>query len=134
MARRERTVTINCGHKPCGDTIFYCYSSQREYAEIMQGQKRSPYFCARHKDPAANLRPGNEAARHVLVATRLKSLRQRMWPDADPWRPGLYWVPEGGRSGSGLIHGPGFTAYAADFPEGTRLVVTTRIEMPQEAE
>ena len=31
---------------------------------------------------------------------------------------------------NGIARGPGFTAFAQDFPIGTRLVVTARIEMP----
>ncbi|MFK5282653.1 hypothetical protein ACI3PL_24120, partial [Lacticaseibacillus paracasei] len=38
---------------------------------------------------------------------------------------GMYWD-----SGSEFAHGPGFKAWAADFPEGTRLIVTVRIETP----
>jgi hypothetical protein len=31
---------------------------------------------------------------------------------------------------SGFVYGPGFKAFADDFPEGTQLVVTARIVMP----
>lgn len=44
---------------------------------------------------------------------------------------GYYWGPAGGRTGtSGLVSGPGFRADAADFPPGTRLTVTARLELP----
>jgi hypothetical protein len=43
----------------------------------------------------------------------------------------LFWFPEGGpRTGSGFQHGPGFRAFANDFPVGTRLIVTARLELP----
>lgn len=44
---------------------------------------------------------------------------------------GHYWGPAGARTGhSGLVAGPGFRADASDFPPGTRLTVTARLELP----
>ncbi|MBW5285984.1 hypothetical protein [Burkholderia gladioli] len=31
------------------------------------------------------------------------------------------------------VSGPGFLAYAADLPPGTKLIVTARIELPEQA-
>lgn len=123
---RERTASIRCGEPGCADCAHYAYASQREYREIVADQKRRPYMCSRHRDPAANLRPGNESTRHVLTATRVRSATR------DAWLPGLFWRSKEGESGSGYAYGPGFNAHASDFPEGTRLVVTTQIEMPEE--
>ncbi|WP_186268080.1 hypothetical protein [Burkholderia gladioli] len=33
----------------------------------------------------------------------------------------------------GAVSGPGFLAYAADLPPGTKLIVTARIELPEPA-
>lgn len=44
---------------------------------------------------------------------------------------GLYWGPENAESGrAGVVSGPGFRAYANDFPPGTRLIVTARVDLP----
>jgi hypothetical protein len=85
---------------------------------------------------AARLRPGNEAAGMILVARRVpRRVRDRSVPEGwrdDGYLPGLFWWPEGAeRAMSGRVSGPGFTADAAEFPEGTRLEVTARITQPE---
>jgi hypothetical protein len=46
---------------------------------------------------------------------------------------GYYWGPANRRTGrDGQVSGPGFVADAKDFPPGTRLVVTARVELPAE--
>lgn len=40
---------------------------------------------------------------------------------------GLFWDKR-----QGFTYGPGFKAYASDFPPGTKLIVTARIELPAE--
>ena len=40
---------------------------------------------------------------------------------------GLFWDKR-----QGFTYGPGFKAYASDFPPGTKLIVTARIELPSE--
>jgi hypothetical protein len=48
---------------------------------------------------------------------------------------GYYWGPANGRTGSdGQVSGPGFVADAKDFPPGTRLTVTARVELPNTEE
>lgn len=128
MARRERTAVIRCAEPGCRDNARYAYSSQREYGEIMQSQQRYPYKCTRHHNPDSVLRPDNTSTTHVLVASKVFHKGPY---DAEP-APlrGLFWLLEGSDHGSGFVFGPGFNAHADDFPEGTRLVVTTRIELP----
>jgi hypothetical protein len=84
--------------------------------------------------PDLDLRPGNESARQVLVAARVRGRRSPGTPkwEPAPRLPGLYWIREGAAAGDGHVFGPGFNARASDFPEGTRLIVTAQIEMPAE--
>ncbi|HWB34857.1 MAG TPA: hypothetical protein VHA75_02425 [Rugosimonospora sp.] len=126
---RERTKTVTCAETGCRDTVFYTYTSQREYAEIMQEQQRRPFKCTRHREPGQVLRPDNTERTHVLVARRIPFKSSR--PGASRWLDGLFWVEEGKDSGSGFTFGPGFKAHASDFPEGTRLVVTAHVELPE---
>lgn len=131
MSGRERTYTIRCANGGCHESTFYLYASQREYSELHKRQVANPWKCFRHRDPDANLRPGNESTETVLVATKVAAGPVPGFPDkGERWLPGLYWREEGAAAGSGLTHGPGFNAHASDFPEGTRLVVTARIEIP----
>lgn len=133
MSRRERTHTTRCTEDGCKEYTLHGYTTEREYREIIQRQQAKPWKCSRHENPTRNLRPGNETTEQVLVATRVAVSPVPGFPnEPERWLPGLYWRPEDGRTGSGFTHGPGFNAYASDFPEGTRLVVTTRIEMPEE--
>lgn len=121
MARRPVLHRDVCSHDGCSDTTFTSFDTQRDYREFLTRRAKvgKPYLCIRHSDPDRNLRPDHLATQQVLVASRSRHAS------------GLYWVPEGSDlSGSGFTHGPGFTAYATDFPEGTRLTVTTSIEMP----
>jgi hypothetical protein len=119
---RERTVSIRCAEDGCRDHQYLAYATQREYGQIQHDQRMRSWKCSRHRDPLANLRPGNESTHRVLVATRVEARD-------GSWLPGLYWRPaRSATAGSGFISGPGFNAYASDFPEGTRLVVTTQIE------
>jgi hypothetical protein len=116
---RERFTTIRCGTSGCAEHATYAYTSQREYREIWDRQQRNPYRCTRHREPEKVLRPDNPQTVEVLVARRE--------------RYGMFWRPEGvDVGGSGFSFGPGFNAHADDFPAGTRLVVTARVELPQD--
>lgn len=122
---RERTTTIRCAETGCTETSTYAYTSQREYDEIYTRQREHPWKCTRHNRPDEVLRPDNPETTAVLVASQILH--------GNPPRAlrGLYWLSGDPRSsGSGLSAGPGFKAHASDFPEGTRLVITARIEIP----
>ena len=126
---RERMVQQQCAEAGCRDTRFYTYTSQREYAEIMRVQQRRPYQCTRHSRPDEVLRPGNLERARVLLASKVPSpVSGREWLD------GLFWLAEGESTGSGFVFGPGFKAHADDFPDGARLVVTARVELPAHTE
>lgn len=118
MPRQEYRSAFRCAEPDCREVQFLVHDTLRDEKAAYARQQRRPFRCSRHADPARNLRPGNESTRHVVVATRLPS--------------GLYWVPEGADTGGGYTFGPGFNAHASDFPEGTRLVVTAQIEMPEQ--
>lgn len=48
--------------------------------------------------------------------------------EGSPKCPGkLFW-----NGSKGLVYGDGYKALADDFPPGTRLIVTARIELPQQ--
>ena len=126
---RERTTVVRCAETECRVTVIYTYTSQREYGEIMKRQQDRPYKCTRHLVPDEVLRPDNPERQRVLVASRVPF--ESSQPGASRWLDGLFWVEDGKDSGSGFAYGPGFKAHASDFPEGTRLVVTARVELPE---
>lgn len=121
MARRRTTQRVVCAHEGCNESAWYEYDTQREAREAAQRRAKTPYLCSRHSAPDKVLGPDNRERVHVLVATKVPSRNGE-------FLPGLFWRDEGSeRSGSGFVYGPGFKAFAKDFPEGTRLVVTARI-------
>lgn len=119
MSRRERTTTITCAQQACRETKFHIYTSQREYTEIHKRQQQNPWKCTRHARPERVLTAGNPQTEAVLIASRRGSER-------------LYWIPEDAQTGSGLSSGPGYVAHADDVPEGTRLIVTARLEFSED--
>jgi hypothetical protein len=119
MSRRERTATIRCAEPGCREVAIYAYGSQREYGEIMSAQQRRPFKCTRHAYPEQVLRPDNPATEYVATAL----------PSEGP-APGLYWTTPDGKRHSGFTFGDGYKAHASDFPEGTRLTVAARVELP----
>lgn len=124
MARK--TLTRRCTEPACRETSFVEYTSQRELAGIAREWK-----CSRHLAPEEVLSPANRERTAVLVCTPLYSKPDR-W-QSEPKLIGSFWRREGESSGSGYVSGPGYKAHAADFPLGTRLVVSVRVELPEEA-
>ncbi|GLZ62856.1 hypothetical protein [Micromonospora sp. NBRC 107095] len=124
MARRRVTATVRCAKPSCREVAHYEYDSQRERADAERYHQRCPWRCFRHSDEDAVLSPANPERTTTLTAVKV---------DYGAGPPGLSWRAEGAASGSGLISGPGFKAIASDLPEGARLIVTARIELPEPA-
>ena len=114
MARREYKLQKRCAHEGCAEIGRWTYETARDLAASYE--QRNVYRCVRHTDPGSVLSAQNPMTEVVLTCK------------SSDRAPGLYWE---GRSG--LHTGPGFKAWAADFPEGTRLIVTARIETPNVA-
>lgn len=125
MAGRRNTLRRTCGHEGCGEGSFLEFDSlrDREYHVRTYG---TDWKCPRHDKPNEVLSAANPTTEHVLMA--LPSTYESVHGVRKTHD--LYWRTEGGRPGSGLLTGPGFRAFASDFPEGTRLVITARIEFP----
>lgn len=116
---RQALVTRRCNHSDC-DRVETTYAPrggrtraarldlERFWKEVRE------WKCSRHRNPDRTLNADNTETRAVVVAGKSDGCGDR-----------LFW------GHSGIIHGPGFVAHADDFPEGTRLVVTARIEAPE---
>lgn len=75
--------------------------------------------CTRHRVPEEVLSPTNLERQKVLVCQQSENhpdLIKRFWNGTN-----------------GFVFGDGYKAYADDFPEGTKLIVTAKIELPKEA-
>ncbi len=85
------------------------------------GKKREIWKCLRHSSLNEVLSLENHHVDHVYTATRL---------DNGQCPNDLFWFPEGAKTGSGFASGPGWIAYANDFPEGTKIRVDTQLILP----
>ncbi|MEU1800838.1 hypothetical protein [Streptomyces sp. NPDC019937] len=123
---RRRTLTRVCTHAGCAERGFVEYTSRRDLEHISRDWK-----CLRHSKPNEVLSAGNPETTAVLT---LHPSYIDGYRHGDPPRLlGFFWGPEGAEKGSsGVESGPGFRAIAADFPPGTRLIITARIELPEE--
>ncbi|MEU6206378.1 hypothetical protein ABZ814_22670 [Micromonospora musae] len=117
------TATVRCAKPGCREVAHYEYDSQRDRADADRYRQRCPWRCYRHSNEDEVLSPTNPERTAVVTAVKVDYGHGPL--------PGLSWRAEGASSGSGLISGPGFKAIASDLPEGTRLIVTARIELPE---
>lgn len=111
MAKREYKLTKRCAHEGCTEIGRWTYETVRDLQTSFEN--KNEYRCVRHSSPNSVLGSSNTTTEKILLNKSMEGL------------PGLYWDGY-----SGFIFGPGFKAFANDFPEGTRLVVTARIEFP----
>ncbi|MCZ7376530.1 hypothetical protein [Micromonospora sp. WMMC250] len=124
MPRRPVTATVRCAKPGCGERAHFEYDSQRDRQESDRRRKDHPWRCYRHTNEDEVLSATNAERTTVLTAVKVGHGHGPL--------PGLSWRAEGASSGSGLASGPGFKAIASDLPEGARLIVTARIELPDE--
>jgi hypothetical protein len=119
MPRREYTSTFKCAEAGCRESAFYVSTTRREQAETYASQQKHPFRCVRHSRPDDVLsveRP--ERTVEYIVSKRGELWKDKLFfhSDTDRWH--------------GMLLDHGIRAFAKDFPEGTRLTVTARIEVP----
>lgn len=111
MARRTYHLNLRCPAKGCTSRpTFYEYTTRREYLEAEQRYPGHTTPCTRH------MRPDEVLSTEVPERTTSFVMKGGYWHDENTERR---------VSTSGF--GPGFKAYAEDFPEGTRLVVSAKV-------
>ena len=120
MARREYSIRYNCAETGCSERYRTVADTRALERDIRVRYAKHPWRCTRHTYPDEVLSASNTTRTTVLTAQRLER-----YPDL----PDLFW----GES-SGFSFGPGFKAYAKDFPPGTKLIVTARIELPEDGD
>jgi hypothetical protein len=122
MART--TGRYRCADETCREIGFFDYDTkarQREHARELH--QRGGWRCTRHTRPDEVLSLDAPTRTRVVILT---AERSRRFPDLTE----LFWREEGRDDvGSGFTSGPGFKAWAKDFPEGTRLVATTTVSL-----
>ncbi|MGA1853006.1 hypothetical protein VH570_19415 [Sphingobium sp. HT1-2] len=115
MARREWPLRFVCGQEGCTESANYRYQTKRDLMESFELKHYSNgrWRCIRHARP-----------KEVLSADN-RETRIEMTVDQKPH--GRYF------GSSGFLHGPGFKAFADDFPAGTKIIVSATLILPGEA-
>lgn len=109
---RTQVTTLQCVEPGCREVGRYAYDNRKDYERIHRTY--SPYKCFRHSNKATWLTPEDRSrTTELTVAARSH---------------GLYFEP----ISNGYTHGPGFNAYASEFPAGTRIIVTATALLPDE--
>jgi hypothetical protein len=108
---RECKIRKTCAHVGCVDFQIYIYATQREARE--SNSRGHPWYCSRHTNPESILSVANPIRETVMASVATEGCGGH-----------LFW------DHFGFASGPGFKVWADDFPEGTKLIVTARIEPP----
>lgn len=122
MPRGSYRQMIVCAGPGCAKTVTYRHETRRDEAASVKSLRERPWKCPRHLWPDEVLGPGRETLTGVMTVTPR--------PEAARWEPPAIWVGPGFPFVSDEISGPGFRAFAGDWPEGTRLKITARILPP----
>lgn len=109
MSRRGHDIEVTCQHPGCSERGRYHYDSYRDADK--SAAWRAKWRCIRHSGRTLSLDV-------PMLTMRVPSESS---PETGERR---YWLR------SGYVHGPGFQAFADDFPPGTILEVTARIILP----
>ena len=112
VSRREWALRFVCGHEGCAETANYRYPTKRDLIDSFERKHYSEgrWRCVRHSQPNEVLSADNRETTIELIVEQ---------------RPhGRYF------GNSGFIHGPGFKAFAKDFPEGSKVIVSARLVLP----
>lgn len=118
MGSRTRTTSLPCTWPGCPERGLFEYQNQRESAEI--AKKRPTYRCTRHRNDECDVL---QPAGHATLTTTLTVVDKEY---------GRYWH-DGERTGSGFVYGPGFKAWAKDFPVGSVLTIVASVAQPNPA-
>lgn len=111
---RERSVRFQCSHPGCQDVAHYSFQYRDEGQRLHATYGNGKYKCARHSRPE-----------EVLATNRRKIVTEQASEETVPGH--LYW------NHWGFVSGPGFRAWASDFPKGTILRVTAEVILPNGA-
>ncbi len=114
MSRRGYDRVRVCAESGCREVSITNYQYRRDVEEARRREAGTKWRCIRHDKPESVLSVDNPRIAYEVTS------------EARPH--GRFW------GGTGLLTGPGFKAWANDFPAGTRLIVTAQIVIPVEAE
>lgn len=111
MPRRLPHARFQCGHEGCQEYTHFEVMDGAHRISLFKRHGNGQYRCVRHSQPDEVLGPTNTRRSVDLTNVELNT--------------GCYW------DGSmGFCYGPGFKAFARDFPPGTILRVSAEVVFP----
>lgn len=113
MAKRDWPLRFQCAHQGCTEHVTYRYDTRRDLVnsyELKSYSGDKGWRCVRHSQPNEVLSEENLETRAEVVSR--EESHGRFFGN------------------QGFIYGLGFKAFAKDFPPGTKLIITARIELP----
>lgn len=126
MPRRQYYASPQCAYEGCQERANYVFDTRGDQRETMQRIQRDGWYCVRHSRAGEVLSADEPVKETVLEIYETdfghgRSMHQ-FWTELEN--------VAAKKGGGGFRYGPGFKAFAKDFPVGTRLVVTARVELP----
>lgn len=115
MSRRPYLSRFVCGADGCMDFVNYEANTRADQARLYQAYGQGRYRCSRHSRPDEVL----SAERPIIVHEQVSYEESY----------GRFWR----HCRSGFTYGPGFRAFAKDFPPGTCLRITAEVILPERA-
>lgn len=109
----HRTARFKCGHPDCREFAHYEIMDRAHSITLQRRYGNGQYRCVRHSQSDSVLSTERRSIVHEMTAAAKGTDTSK-----------LYW------GFSGFAHGPGFKAFADDFPAGTVLRVTAEIILP----
>lgn len=117
MARRGYDRRKVCAEDGCREQRITNYEYKRDAMDAARREKdQPPWKCLRHSRPSDVLSEVNRTTVGVRTVTASE-------------RGSKFWN-NGERNTTGWEYGPGFMAWAEDFPVGTKLIISADIELP----
>lgn len=108
-------MSVKCKHLGCKEWTRISYDTRRESREPKAIEFRSTWKCSRHSRLGDVLsREGANSEKQKIVTVVQKGEGKCF--------DGIF----------GIISGPGFKAFADDFPEGTKIFVTAKVILPED--
>lgn len=114
----SKTHIAHCAEEGCREVGLFEYSNKQESRELWQRFQKDPFRCTRHQNPEELLSGDNRERTVTMVVRAREDIGGKLFFDGS----------------HGFVFGPGFKVFAKDWPAGTRLVVTARIEDSRDAE
>jgi hypothetical protein len=119
--KRKINLKIHCQHPECKELKWHEFSSQKEMRKSYEYAHQDNWYCQRHNGTNLNLEN-----LYKTDVTTLYAEKSKQYPKLDQ----LFWREDKKDDvGSGFRYGDIWNAYAFDFPEGTKLVVSTTVQI-----